>query len=92
MCITARCAVTDLLQNRLRPLRVSGLIFDDAHNISDDSVEAFVSKLYRDGNAKGWIKAFTDSPYEVVTGYSKTEKVMTVRMSSVTFLRTPDTP
>ena len=75
ICITSRCAIIDLLTERLRARYISGILISQAHRVSPVSIESFVIKIYREKNKKGWIKAFTDSPTALTNGFNKVEKL-----------------
>ncbi|MCO5559047.1 hypothetical protein L7F22_012639 [Adiantum nelumboides] len=74
--ITSRILIVDLLNERVPLARVSGLVFLNAHRLSDTSTEAFIARLYRASNRKGFIRAFSDKPQAMISGFSKTERIM----------------
>ena len=48
----------------------------NAHRISHGSNEAWILRLYRQTNRKGWIKGITDRPEQLVMGFHKVEKIL----------------
>ncbi|KAI5065253.1 hypothetical protein GOP47_0019948 [Adiantum capillus-veneris] len=74
--ITSRILIVDLLNERVPLARVSGLVFLNAHRLSDTCTEAFIARLYRVSNRKGFIRAFSDKPQAMISGFSKTERIM----------------
>lgn len=74
--ITSRILIVDLLNERVPLARLSGIIFLNAHRLSDACTESFIARLYRAGNRKGFIRAFSDKPQAMISGFSKTERIM----------------
>ncbi|TPX41493.1 hypothetical protein SeMB42_g05553 [Synchytrium endobioticum] len=76
--VTSRILVVDML-NKVVPVHlVCGIFLNHAHRITDTSTEAFVLRLYRDGNKDGFIKAFSDYPEAWTQGIWKLEKTMKI--------------
>ena len=44
--------------------------------VSETSVTGFVLRIFRSGNPRGFIKAFTDSAVALTVGFRKAEKVL----------------
>jgi DNA excision repair protein ERCC-4 len=63
--VTARVLLSDFLSCRLDPALVNLLILPSAHEVSDTSNEAFIVRLFREGNGKGLLLAVSDKPYRV---------------------------
>ena len=48
----------------------------DAHRVTDTSNEAFVLRLFRQRNRTGFVKAITEQPETLQSGFAKVERVM----------------
>lgn len=69
--VTSRILVVDLLSGRLPPRRVAGLLVLNAQRAADASGEAFAVRLYRQGNPRGWMRAFSDNAGALTAGFNK---------------------
>lgn len=49
----------------------SGMIIVNAHRLTDSSGEAFAVRLYRTGNASGFVRAASDQPTAFTAGFNK---------------------
>lgn len=67
--ITSRILIVDFLSGLLNPATVTGLVVLHAERISATSLEAFIIRIYRQKNKKGFLKAFADQPEPFTTGY-----------------------
>ncbi|CAG7728085.1 unnamed protein product [Allacma fusca] len=74
--ITARILVMDLLKEIFPIDKVTGIILLKAHNIAENSQEAFILRLYRTKNKEGFIKAFSQTPTSFLLGFAKLNRVM----------------
>ncbi|GAB4818898.1 hypothetical protein N2152v2_005944 [Parachlorella kessleri] len=74
--VTTRILVVDLLSSRLAARDIAGLLVLNAHRVSDSSGEGFATRLFKEGNPEGWIRAFSDSPSAFAAEFNKVEKVM----------------
>ncbi|XP_071490340.1 DNA repair endonuclease XPF-like [Diadema antillarum] len=74
--VSSRILVVDLLTGRLPVNLVTGIIVNKAHKIIESCQEAFILRLYRQKNKKGFIKAFSDHPQAFAAGLCKLERVM----------------
>lgn len=74
--VTTRILVVDLLSERLLPADITGIVVLNAHRVSDASGEGFAVRLYRDGNASGFVRGFSDAPVAFSSEFGKTEKVL----------------
>ncbi|GLD98642.1 hypothetical protein PINS_up007359 [Pythium insidiosum] len=74
--VTSRILVVDLLNQKLDSKMITGLLVNDAHRVTETSVEAFVLRVYRDANREGFIKAFSDDPVALSAGFSRMEQVL----------------
>ena len=80
MFVTTRIAAVDMLTERLPPASVAGLVVANGHPITDASGEAFVVRLFRAGNRRGFVRALTDRPGELVRGFNSIERAMKALM------------
>jgi DNA excision repair protein ERCC-4 len=67
--ITSRILIVDFLSGLLNPATVTGLVVLHAERISATSLEAFIIRIYRQKNKKGFLKAFSDQPEPFTTGF-----------------------
>ena len=68
--ITSRILIVDLLSKLLNPEMITGLVVLHAERVTATSVEAFIARVYRQNNKSGFLKAFSDNPESLATGYS----------------------
>ena len=62
ICITSRILTVDLLDGSLLPRDISGIVVWGAHRLTENCNEAFILRLFRQGNREGFIKALSDAP------------------------------
>ncbi|OWZ18322.1 DNA repair endonuclease [Phytophthora megakarya] len=74
--VTARILVVDLLSNHVDPGIISGLLVNDAHHVTETSIEAFILRLYRERNREGFIKGFCDDSVALSSGFNRVEQVL----------------
>ncbi|KAG7390554.1 DNA repair endonuclease XPF [Phytophthora pseudosyringae] len=74
--VTARILVVDLLSNHVDPGSISGLLVNDAHHVTETSIEAFILRLYRERNREGFIKGFCDDSVALSSGFNRVEQVL----------------
>lgn len=67
--ITSRILVVDFLSGLLNPATVTGIVALHAERISNQSLEAFIIRIFRQQNKKGFLKAFSDVPEPFATGF-----------------------
>ncbi|OQO02201.1 hypothetical protein B0A48_11755 [Cryoendolithus antarcticus] len=67
--ITSRILIVDFLSGLLNPETVTGIVCLHAERISATSLEAFIVRIYRQRNKKGFLKAFSDQPEPFTSGY-----------------------
>jgi hypothetical protein len=84
--MTPRILTVDILMNRLRRESVVGILVYSAERVTDQSNEAFVIKLYREVNGTGFVKAFTEEPEMLTTGFGRLEKTMRALHARKVFL------
>lgn len=63
--VTERVLLSDLLTQRLDGALIDLLILPHAHGISDTSNEAFIVRLFRERNPKGFLVAISEKPHIV---------------------------
>ncbi|KAJ5595510.1 uncharacterized protein N7459_001718 [Penicillium hispanicum] len=68
--VTSRILVVDLLSKLLNPEKVTGMIILHADKVVATSLEAFIVRIYRQANKRGFLKAFSDSPEPFTTGFA----------------------
>ncbi|KAK4400488.1 DNA repair endonuclease UVH1 [Sesamum angolense] len=74
--ITARILIVDLLTQRLPTTSVAGIILLNAHSLSDTSTEAFIVRILRSSNRSLYVRAFSDRPHAMVSGFAKAERTL----------------
>ncbi|XP_047307707.1 DNA repair endonuclease UVH1 [Impatiens glandulifera] len=74
--ITSRILIVDLLTSRLPVTSVAGLIILNAHLLSETSTEAFIVRILRSSNKSLYIRAFSDKPNAMVSGFAKVERTL----------------
>ncbi|KAL1843923.1 hypothetical protein VTJ49DRAFT_6866 [Mycothermus thermophilus] len=68
--ITSRILVVDMLTGLLNPESITGMIVLHADRVTATSLEAFILRIYRQKNKAGFLKAFSDNPDPLATGFS----------------------
>ena len=81
MFVTTRIAAVDILREALPPSNIQGVIVANGHRVTDMSQEAFVVRLFRSGNRRGFLRALTDRPGDLTRGFSKVDQVMKCLMT-----------
>ncbi|CAI9095598.1 OLC1v1031586C1 [Oldenlandia corymbosa var. corymbosa] len=74
--ITTRILIVDLLTHRLPTTSVAGIILLNAHSLSDTSTEAFIVRILRSSNRTLFVRAFSDRPDGMVSGFAKAERTL----------------
>ncbi|XP_027193340.1 DNA repair endonuclease UVH1 isoform X2 [Cicer arietinum] len=74
--ITPRILIVDLLTNKLPTSTISGIVILNAHSISETSTEAFIVRIFRSLNRNAYVRAFSDRPHAMVSGFAKAERTM----------------
>ncbi|XP_052210730.1 DNA repair endonuclease UVH1 [Diospyros lotus] len=74
--ITARILIVDLLTARLPTSALTGLVILNAHSLSDTSTEAFIVRILRSSNQSLYIRAFSDKPHAMISGFAKAERTL----------------
>ncbi|XP_048188551.1 DNA repair endonuclease XPF [Perognathus longimembris pacificus] len=73
---TSRILVVDFLTDRIPADLITGILVYRAHRIIESCQEAFILRLFRQKNKRGFIKAFTDNAIAFDTGFCHVERVM----------------
>ena len=73
---TAQILIVDMLNGRLDPTHVSGIVVNDAHRVTETSREAFIVRLFRTANQAGFLKAFSEHAQLFSGEFQKVSKVM----------------
>jgi DNA excision repair protein ERCC-4 len=68
--ITSTILIVDLLSKLLNPEMITGLIVLHADRVTATSTEAFIIRVFRQSNKNGFIKAFSDNPESLASGFS----------------------
>ncbi|CAM9640825.1 unnamed protein product [Ectocarpus sp. 6 AP-2014] len=74
--VTSRVLIVDLLTKTVKPEQISGMLVHNAHRVVETSSEAFILRIYREGNGSGFVKGFTDEPESLLAGFGKLEKIL----------------
>ncbi|KAF2479632.1 hypothetical protein BDY17DRAFT_256921 [Neohortaea acidophila] len=82
--ITSRILIVDLLSGLMDPATVTGMVVLHAERAAATSLEAFIVRIYRQKNRKGFLKAFSDQPEPFTVGFQPLSTVL-----RNLFLRTP---
>jgi len=54
--ITSRIMIVDLLTSKVDILKICGFLVNDAHKVTETSMESFILRIYRQKNRSGFIK------------------------------------
>ncbi|CAA7266441.1 unnamed protein product [Cyclocybe aegerita] len=74
--VTSRILVVDMLQSDIPTELVTGMLVLHAEKVTPLVLEAFIVRLYREKNKKGFVKAFTDQPEHITSGMSPLKNIM----------------
>ncbi|KAF8959813.1 hypothetical protein BDZ97DRAFT_1836010 [Flammula alnicola] len=74
--VTSRILVVDMLQSDIPIELITGMLVLHAEKVTPLVVEAFIVRLYREKNKKGFVKAFTDQPEHITSGLSPLKNIM----------------
>lgn len=78
-CITSRIFIVDLLTNIASPNKIDGLLVAHGENVTEQSTEAFILRIFQGQKqpfGSGFIKAFTDAPDQLMSGFAKVDKIL----------------
>lgn len=73
--VTSRILVVDMLLKRVPTELVTGLIVLHADRVTRSSSEAFIVRLFRDANEDGFVKAFSEEPERLASGFAPLQTV-----------------
>jgi DNA excision repair protein ERCC-4 len=77
LAITSRILIVDLLNGTVRADEIAGLLVAHAETVTDTSTEAFIIRIFSSQNtANGFIKAITDAPDRLMSGFAKVDKIL----------------
>ncbi|XP_015913172.1 DNA repair endonuclease XPF [Parasteatoda tepidariorum] len=74
--VSSRILVVDMLVDRVPIDLITGIIVLRAHKILESCQEAFIVRLYRMKNNKGFIKAISSNPSAFTRGFAQVQRVM----------------
>ncbi|KAL2548017.1 DNA repair endonuclease UVH1 [Forsythia ovata] len=74
--VTTRILIVDLLTHRLPTTAVAGILLLNAHSLSDTSTEAFIVRILRSSSRSLYVRAFSDRPHAMVSGFAKAERTL----------------
>ncbi|CAH8358096.1 unnamed protein product [Eruca vesicaria subsp. sativa] len=74
--ITPRILIVDLLTQRIPVSSLAGIFILNAHSLSETSTEAFIVRIVKTLNPSAYVRAFSDRPQAMVSGFAKTERTM----------------
>lgn len=74
--ITSRILIVDLLTRRLPTSAVAGIVLLNAHSLSETCTEAFIVRILRSSNKNLYVRAFSDRPHAMVSGFAKAERTL----------------
>lgn len=74
--ITPRILIVDLLTQRIPVSSLAGIFILNAHSLSETSTEAFIVRIVKTLNGSAYVRAFSDKPQSMVSGFAKTERTM----------------
>lgn len=77
LAITSRILIVDLLNGTVKADEITGILVAHAESITDTSTEAFIIRIFASQNASsGFIKAMTDAPDRLLSGFAKVDKIL----------------
>ncbi|KAF5729652.1 DNA repair endonuclease UVH1 isoform X2 [Tripterygium wilfordii] len=74
--VTSRILIVDLLTQRIPTSKIGGLVILHAHSLTETATEAFIARILKSFNRNVCIRAFSDKPHAMVSGFAKTERIM----------------
>jgi len=74
--ITSQILIVDFLSGVLDPSVVTGLVVLHAEKVIATATEAFIVRTYRQKNKTGFLKAFSDAPEPLTSGFSPLSTMM----------------
>jgi DNA excision repair protein ERCC-4 len=84
--ITSRILIVDLLSATIDSMQVDGLLVAHAEQVTETSTEAFIIRIIQsqrqfqasssNSNSAAFVKAISESPEQVMSGFSKVDKIL----------------
>ncbi|XP_078438167.1 restriction endonuclease, type II-like superfamily protein isoform X2 [Wolffia australiana] len=74
--VSPRILIADLLTSRCPASSLAGIVILNAHQLSETSTESFIVRVVRGANKKAYVRAISDSPQGMVSGFAKAERTM----------------
>lgn len=74
--VTSRILVVDMLMERVPIDLITGIIVYRAHKTLESCQEAFILRLYRQKNKKGFVKGLSDSAVAFTHGFNQVQRMM----------------
>ncbi|XP_055925203.1 DNA repair endonuclease XPF-like [Argiope bruennichi] len=74
--VSSRILVVDMLVDRVPIDLITGMVVFRAHKILESCQEAFILRLYRMKNTKGFIKAISSNAAAFTRGFSQVQRIM----------------
>jgi DNA excision repair protein ERCC-4 len=75
--ITSRILIVDLLAGTIQASEIDGMLIAHADQVTEQSTEAFIIRIFQSQRKEpGFIKAFTDTPDALVSGFAKVDKIL----------------
>ncbi|PLW45058.1 hypothetical protein PCANC_09542 [Puccinia coronata f. sp. avenae] len=74
--ITSRILIVDMLNSKIELANITGIVVLHAEEVSPSSIEAFILRVFRKSNTKGFIKAFSEEPEHFTYGFSPLQTVL----------------
>lgn len=74
--VTSRILIVDFLSGLLDPAAVTGMVILHADRVTATSLEAFITRIFRQKSTEGFLKAFSDNPEPFSTGFSPLATMM----------------
>eukprot|EP01035_Chromulina_nebulosa_P017525 gene17525-23087_t len=65
-----------MLDNKINPANILGFLVPNAHRVTENTIEAFILRVFRESNSKGFIKGFTEEPEHLIIPNSKLDKCL----------------
>lgn len=82
--VTSRILIVDMLNNVVDVGKVTGILVLNAEHVSENSVEAFILRLFRSRNKHGFVKALSSEPKQIYRGFNAlSNKLRVLRVSRV---------
>jgi DNA excision repair protein ERCC-4 len=81
ICITSRILIVDLLSSVITANDIDGILVGHGETVTEQSTEAFIIRIYQSQRVEsrydtGFIKAFSDAPDQLVSGFAQVDKVL----------------